>query len=186
MLRKIRNKAKGFTLIELMIVVAIIGILAAVAIPAFLRYVKRSKTTEATQNLGAMYRGAVSYFEAEHATRGVDSTILAKQFPSTVAQTPAAGTPFPCCAGGAQKCLPVATAWDNESWKALSFSISDPHYYAYQFDGTGTGTTSGFTARALGDLDCDGILATFERAGTVDANFSVKGSSAIYSVNELE
>jgi type IV pilus assembly protein PilA len=181
MLRKLR-KSKGFTLIELMIVVAIIGILAAVAIPAFLRYVKRSKTTEATQNLGAMYRGAASYFEAEHATRGVDNTVLAKQFPATVGLTPARD----CCQSGGQKCIPAATDWESPSWKALSFSIGDPHYYRYQFDATGTGTTAGFTSGAFGDLDCDSTFATFERAGTVDTNFSVKGSSAIYSVNELE
>lgn len=45
---------KGFTLIELMIVVAIIGILAAVAIPAYSNYTKKAKFTEVTQATQAM------------------------------------------------------------------------------------------------------------------------------------
>ncbi len=58
---KLRSK-KGFTLIELMIVVAIIGILAAIAIPNFMRFQARSRTTEARTNLGAIYTAQVSYF----------------------------------------------------------------------------------------------------------------------------
>ena len=49
-----KQTQKGFTLIELMIVVAIIGILAAVAIPAYSNYTKKAKFTEVTQATQAM------------------------------------------------------------------------------------------------------------------------------------
>ena len=61
MLRMLKGK-KGFTLIELMIVVAIIGILAAIAIPNFLKFQAKSKQSEAKANLGAIFTGQVSYF----------------------------------------------------------------------------------------------------------------------------
>ncbi|MBI5420485.1 MAG: prepilin-type N-terminal cleavage/methylation domain-containing protein [Deltaproteobacteria bacterium] len=57
----LRSK-KGFTLIELMIVVAIIGILAAIAIPNFLRFQAKSKQSEAKTNLKAIYTAETSYF----------------------------------------------------------------------------------------------------------------------------
>ncbi len=66
MLSRLRSK-KGFTLIELMIVVAIIGILAAIAIPNFLKFQAKSKQSEAKSNLGAIFTGQIVLLRrAEH------------------------------------------------------------------------------------------------------------------------
>ena len=66
-MKGLRNRNAGFTLIELMIVVAIIGILAAIAVPSFLRYQLRAKRSEAYANLEAIAKAETSYY----ATNGV-------------------------------------------------------------------------------------------------------------------
>jgi type IV pilus assembly protein PilA len=66
-----RNK-KGFTLIELMIVVAIIGILAAIAIPNFLKFQAKSKQSEAKTNLKAIYTAETGYYGENNAYNTFD------------------------------------------------------------------------------------------------------------------
>src|SRR3989442_2748459 len=69
MMRYIKGD-RGFTLIELMIVVAIIGILAAIAIPNFMTYQAKARQSEAKVNLGGVFTTATSYF-AENNTYSV-------------------------------------------------------------------------------------------------------------------
>jgi type IV pilus assembly protein PilA len=164
-----------------MIVVAIIGVLAAIAIPAFMRYIRRSKTSEATMNVRRLYDSAVAYFVAEHA----DSTgsIVAKQFPTTAPQTPAAGV---CCGSVSAKCAPNGAFWTAPTWHALNFSVDDPFYYSYAVSSSGTDTASKVVVGAYGDLNCDTVTSTYERMGSVDAHFNVTGGSGLYIVNDIE
>ncbi len=69
----IRGK-KGFTLIELMIVVAIIGILAAIAIPQFLRFQAKSKQSEARTILSGIYTAETAYFAEQNTFRAAKSS----------------------------------------------------------------------------------------------------------------
>ena len=71
MLRKLTTKRAGFTLVEIMIVVAIIALLAAIAVPGFLRARKRSQASKILNDL-RMIRGAVDQYAIENSKKSDD------------------------------------------------------------------------------------------------------------------
>lgn len=177
-----RRRAWGFTLIELMIVVTILGVLAAVAIPAFQRAIRRSKSSEATVNLRRIFDGAVTSYQHDEVTRAGDS--LAARFPASVAATP--GVDHCCDNSPSGRCPADSAAFTANTWQALHFSVDDPHYYWYAFVSDGEGMSAAFTARAQGNLDCDDTHSTFERLGYVDLMGGVTGGAGVYRNKPLE
>lgn len=138
-----RRHDRAFTLIEMMITVAIVGILAAIAIPSFRIYQTRTRRSEATTNLSALGRALDSYHAEYNAFIDTGSS-----FPGGLSGSskrpwdPASELAF------------GATGWRPEGGVSYDYAVND---------GSSNACTCApgncFTASAYGDVDSDGAIA---------------------------
>jgi type IV pilus assembly protein PilA len=137
-----KKMMKGFTLIELMIVVAIIGILAAIAIPNFLKYQLRAKFGELPTNVSALFKAQESLRQSERTVPGSSPAVTGQYYgfailPVGCVVTTTQGTSKHTWAG-----TDIATA-SNIDWV-----VEGNTYGCYQ-SSTNNGATPG-TALAIG------------------------------------
>src|SRR5688572_25111798 len=146
-----KKNQKGFTLIELMIVVAIIGILAAIAIPNFIRYQLRSKQAEAKTVLGGIKTSQES-FRAEYDNYVNVGAAIGN---TTLLTTKAPWTPV-ACAGTCSR-TSIATCTEFE---CIGYRPQGDVYFNYDVDTSAAGVPN-YTTGATADLDGDATPSSF-------------------------
>jgi type IV pilus assembly protein PilA len=156
-IRKLGNK-RGFTLVELMIVVAIIGILASLAIFGVKKYLTSAKSGEAKANLGRLVKDAISAFERESMSGAL---LGAGEAVAAIHQLCPTAAPVPTSVPKGEKIQPDPVLWNGTGWGCLRFSVNSPVYYQYTYTATDPTdpATAAFSTTAIADFNGDGTFA---------------------------
>ena len=167
-----RKSKHGFTLVELMIVVAIVGVLAVLAVYGVRKYIANAKTAEAKNSLGQIGKDAVTAFEGEKMLSSVLTTATSTGVLRDVCLS--ASAKIPAAPPSAAKYQSNKADWSNatdvsvnKGFPCLRFEMTAPQYYSYGYSAT---TLATFEATAEGNLNGDGITSLFSQAGAVVEN----------------
>ena len=125
-MKRSMRRSTGFSLIELMIAVAIVGVIAAIALPAYSDYVRRGKITEAHSNLSDLRLRAEKFFADNRTYIGFNQVLTGARYFTYDCNTPAiTATAFTCTATG------VAT----ENMTGFVYTINESNVRTSAFGG---------------------------------------------------
>jgi hypothetical protein len=172
-------RAPGFTVFELLNFIALLGLVSGIAMYALARYVRHAKTADAVGSLSTLGKQSIAYYEASDATQPVgtspDNAHAMRHFPPSSTRS----VPPSIEDVRGKKYQSAAADWAMTPWHELQFSIPQPQFYAYSYASEGAGATAKATAVARGDLDADGIAATYSITMAPDAQFHAQAGPIV-------